>query len=68
MSVLFINLIEAIKMSNVDIKSTTRWALWLAVAIMLVPLVPYALRGQPPQTPVQTGDAAPTMVAPTPAT
>ena len=55
-------------MTDVELKSKTRWALWLALAITLVPLVPYALRGQPPQAPIQSGDAAPVMVAPTPAT
>ena len=53
-------------MSDVELKSKTRLALWLAIGIALIPLVPYALRGQPPQPPVQSGDAAPAMAAPTP--
>jgi hypothetical protein len=32
-------------MSDATLRSRTNLALWLAVAIMLVPLVPYALKG-----------------------
>jgi hypothetical protein len=32
-------------MSDEALRSKTNLALWLAVAIMLVPLVPYALKG-----------------------
>ncbi|WP_295582545.1 hypothetical protein [uncultured Lamprocystis sp.] len=41
----FKNATEMTAMSEQRIRSTTRWAIWLSVAIMLVPLVPYALRG-----------------------
>lgn len=27
------------------LRSRSRWALWLGIAICLIPLVPYALRG-----------------------
>lgn len=57
-------------MSENTLRSKTRTMIWLAVAITLVPLVPYALRGGNDQAPaqvIQQGEGQQAMLSPAPA-